>query len=1793
MKRSGGRAVGRMVTASTVMFLSPAVRLPAQQSVFTEPRGATRTIDFTTTEGTFISLDVSPDGRWIAFDLLGHIYTMPAGGGAARAITQSSGVALNFDPAISPDGRSIAFISDRRGQNNVWVMRADGTGARIVLADPDTRFTDPAWAPDGKSLVAVRVYPTPGRGWHRQTTTLWRLPLDGSAPTELLAGRLMHYDAPAFSPDGRFLYFHVSYSTGDGLGLLTAGHRIQRLELATGRVTNVRSGEPAELSPQFINALRSAAYAGDAEGDEPAALTPQVSPDGARLAFAREMPGEAMIWRGHAFEPRTALFVRDLATGVERKVLDPAAKDLTQVNAQYGYRPFPAYAWSRDGSALYAWEGGKIRRVEIATGVVTTVPFTARVHRVISEQTRSHVAVDDAALESRFIQWPVASPDGRTLAFVAAGRVWTLPFDGRSQPTELSPADGDEVQLTPAWSGDGSRIAFTTWSPRRRGSVVIAPASLASATRLNLPPGEYLYPVWMPDGSGLAVASGPGPSAASWNGWDAPAGWQVTRFAVSGGAGTRLAALGGPTRFAFDDKARLVFAAEGNKAGLYHPFPTDSALAQETVIRAITGGGQTSELLRFPARLIGSEPVLSPDGRWVAFQSGRDLYASPVAPGQPADVVTDPNVEVPGRVRITTRGGIYHSWRDARTLQFASGNQYGTWDARTGVTTLVPVRVRIPKPRVGRAIALTNARIVTADRDHVIERGTVLVRGERIACVGACDLASADTTIDLAGRTIIPGLVDLHAHHTRERSEVVPSARVPSAKALAWGVTSILDPAASSESVFPLAELQAAGRLVGPRVFTTTELLIHPGVAWGDQVIIRSPADAANEVNRRADWGAVSIKNFRQSRREQHQWLLDAARTRGITVTSEGGPLYFDVGLTMDGQTGWEHLIATLPVFSDAAQFFGRAGMVYSPTSIVAGHVNGSMRYYRSRQRLAQDPKFRRFGTAADLARVSRDTATLPLTEFSFPIIAEGLADIMRAGGRGAIGEHGEETGIGEHWEVWAYAEALTPLEAIRAATIDGAWFMGLDRELGSITTGKLADLVVLDGNPLADIRQTANIAFVMQGGRLYDDDTLDQLWPARRPYGTVPWSAGAAADDSVRLAARARQVTIYRDRWGVAHAWGPTDADAVFASTYARAEDRFPEQEPFFWQALGRSAEAVGPDGAHWDALIKALEVERLSQEEYAAAPPEIRALAEAFADGMNWYLRTHPEVQPKVLTRFEPWQVFALYRSLGIQLDQTGVNLRELAQVVWPPKPNEPDGSNMWTVAPSRSASGKAMLFLNPHTPMLPVYELHLLSESGWNVTGMNAYAMTVVPVMGHNASLGWALTVNYPDVADAWEETFDDPARPLAYRYGDGYRMAEAWTDSIRVKTATGLETRMLRLRKTHHGPIVAERNGTAIAVRFAGLERGGLLQQWYAMGKARTLDEFRQALAIQGLVYHNVMYADTTGNIFYFYGGTVPRRDPRFDWTKPVDGTDPATDWRGYHAPAELPQVLNPTSGWMQNTNSTPFLVDGGGTLDSTAFPRYMVQEPDNIRARASRRLLSSRPKFSFEQWTAMAFDRHFLAADEQLPRLFREWDAVRTAGNADAAGTRDMVDSLKAWDRAGDTRSVATTWFVLWRELTMPGGGRDTSAAGRVQALATVRQNLERDWGTALVPWGDIARHQRPSERDGQRPADDRASLPLPTANAGQVGSIFTAGGPPAPGTKRRYATAGHGYVSVVEFGHPIRALSIIPYGQSGNPASPHFFDQAPLFVEGRFKPVPFTLDEVRAAAVRSYHPGVP
>ncbi len=693
---------------------------------------------------------------------------------------------------------------------------------------------------------------------------------------------------------------------------------------------------------------------------------------------------------------------------------------------------------------------------------------------------------------------------------------------------------------------------------------------------------------------------------------------------------------------------------------------------------------------------------------------------------------------------------------------------------------------------------------------------------------------------------------------------------------------------------------------------------------------------------------------------------------------------------------------------------------------------------------------------------------------------------------------------------------------------------------------------------------------------------------------------------ERARWSVRAKAVTISRDEWGVPHVHGRTDADAIFGMAYARAEDRFQEEEPYWAAALGRAAEIEGERAVNRDRLLRAMGVEPASRKEYANASPRIRAIAEAFADGWNYFLAKHPEVKPQAITHFEPWHVFAAHRNFDTQISnfdqESSILGPALAQGISRVRAPE-EGSNMWAVSPKKSASGHAMLFMNPHTPLEPVYEVHLSSDEGMNVTGMNAYSDGVVPVMGRTATHAWALTVNAPDLVDVYAETFDDPTHPLSYKYGSGHRTAREWTETLTVKTATGRERRAVTLKATHHGPIVTERDGKPLAVRFSNFENGGLLQEWYAMARAKSLAQFRKALDIRGITFHNVLYADTAGNIFYVYNGAIPKRDPRFDWTKPLDGSDPATEWKGYHTIDELPQILNPPSGWLQNTNSTPFLASGATFPDSSKFPSYMVREPDLPRARASRRLLSQDKKFTFDEWQAMAFDTYMLNADQDLPGLVREWDAWRATADAKAK-SHDALDeamtSLRAWDHRGSAESAEAYWFVLWRGLVYPNPraastpiayAPDTVSWRGVRAMQTVLDTLVARRGKTRVAYGDLVRLQRPDRRGDHAASDSAPSLPIAGAPGDLAGTIFSAYPQRGRGTPRGFVASGSAYVAVVELGPTVRSRSIVPYGVSADPKSPHFFDQAPLFAAGKFKDAYFTRDDVKAHARVVYHPG--
>lgn len=680
-----------------------------------------------------------------------------------------------------------------------------------------------------------------------------------------------------------------------------------------------------------------------------------------------------------------------------------------------------------------------------------------------------------------------------------------------------------------------------------------------------------------------------------------------------------------------------------------------------------------------------------------------------------------------------------------------------------------------------------------------------------------------------------------------------------------------------------------------------------------------------------------------------------------------------------------------------------------------------------------------------------------------------------------------------------------------------------------------------------------------------------------------------------------AHTVTIHRDAWGVPAVHAATDAGIAFGLAWAQAEDNYWQIEEDYIHALGRAAEYYGERYLAADLVRRAFEVERLSREEYAREPAERRAVWDAYAAGLNYYLRT-AGVRPRLITRWEPWMPFALFREPRAGMLVDGVRLGELEdagfQLVgrWDAaaaeaagRPQAPSGSNTWAVAPARTAAGHALLFQNPHVGFFGAgqrWEAVVQSDEGWHVRG---FAILGTPVLrsGHTASFAWSHTNSAADNTDVYAVTFeaDDPLR---YRYDGEWRHATQWQDTVRVNTADGVVARAYTFRRTHHGPIVARRGGELLAARFGRLEDGGSLQQWYALNRARDLHGFREALAMRAFTISNTMYADTAGNIYYLHGNAVPRRPAGFEWRLPVPGNTAATEWQGWHELDELPQLMNPGSGWLQNTNSTPFRATAEGwNLDASAYPAYMAREVDNARARTSRRLLEAEPSWTFKAWQRAAFDTYVNEAEPEIARLVHEWEQVGGTSPFRAMRADEAIDMLRGWDRVATTESEAMTLFVLWQERYR--AAPDGPLPG-FRALEETIGRLELVHGTVRVPWGDVNRLQR-VHTSGAEPFDDAApSLPVPGAPE-IAGTVFRFTTVPGPDGRRRYGRSGHTWVSVVELAPAVRSRSIVQFGQSADPQSPHWFDQAPLYVRGELKDAPFTAEAVRAAARRTYHPG--
>jgi penicillin amidase len=691
-------------------------------------------------------------------------------------------------------------------------------------------------------------------------------------------------------------------------------------------------------------------------------------------------------------------------------------------------------------------------------------------------------------------------------------------------------------------------------------------------------------------------------------------------------------------------------------------------------------------------------------------------------------------------------------------------------------------------------------------------------------------------------------------------------------------------------------------------------------------------------------------------------------------------------------------------------------------------------------------------------------------------------------------------------------------------------------------------------------------------------------------------------------LAAKlAEQVTIHRDEWGVPHIEGPTDASVAFGFAYAQAQDYFWQVEDTYIAAIGRYAEIYGEPALDKDLLNNSFEIASGAQRDFPKLDPQVKAICEGYAAGLNHYLAKHPEVKPRLITKFEPWQVIAYERAVLLEFlfgktHASKGKLKDVTQEV-----RAATGSNTWAISPSRTKSGKAMLFANPHQPWFgygQFYEGHLKSGEGLNMAGSAFFGGPLITI-GHNDVLGWSHTVNEPDVGDVWIETFDDPKNPNNYRYGDSHRTATEWKATLKVKTPQGLEDREFTFRKTHHGPIIGKQDdGKYLAVNIAKLTEGSRMRQALRMGKSRNLDDFRAAMAELNLQMFNTCYADNQGNIFYVYNGTVPKRDRSFDWSKPVDGSDPRTDWQGLHTFDELPQILNPKSGYVQNCNATPFLATDEGNPSIGDFPPYMVEErmTDKRRSEVSRMLLRKMHGITFDDWKEAAWDTTLYWPLVNLPRYARALAELGEEDSALAAKVQPYLDHLLGWNCKSSIDSTETTLCVLWYEQ-LYGRGYPVETlkpelvgdeAAQLKALAQAAQILQAFYGDWKVKWGDVSRMQRHANYA------DAAMIPfsdkepsLPCAGCpGPLGVVFnTYYVPPTAERKKQYGAVGGSFIGVYEFGDKVNAATILQFGESSDPKSPHFMDQAELYSKRQFKPAWFEWSDVLAHAKQSYRPG--
>jgi imidazolonepropionase-like amidohydrolase/Tol biopolymer transport system component len=1033
------------------------------------PPGATFEIPIDVTEGTWMSVDVSPDGKEVVFDLLGDLYTVPIGGGEATALTHD--VSWQMQPRYSPDGKRIAYTSDKGGGDNLWVMDRDGKNPVQVTKENFRLLNSPVWMPDSEYLAGRKHFTSQrslGAG------EIWLYHRGGGEGLQLTKRPNDQKDLgePAFSPDGRYLYYSQDVTPGAvfeyNKDSNTEIYVIQRLDRETGEVERFVTGAGGSIRP-----------------------TP--SPDGKHLAFIRRVRGKSV------------LFLHDVRSGEERPIYEGLDRDLQEIWAIHGV--YPQMAWTPDSRSLVFWAGGKIRRLDVASRKASEIPFHVKTTRTARKALRSPREVAPERFDTKMLRWVEVSPKGDRVVYQALGRLWVRDLPG-GEPRRLT-RQTDHFEHYPSFSRDGRSIVYTTWDDAKLGTVRVVPAGGGEGKVVVGKRGHYGEPVFSPDGKQIVYRKMEGGYLRT-PAWSREPG--IYKVPANGGEPVLVTDDGFAPHFgAASDRVFVGRFGEGGK--------------RQLASVGLDGKEERTHLVSENA----VEFQVSPDGRWVSFLERFHAYVMPFAAAGKAVDVGPKSGSLPLR-KVTRDAGEYLHWSgDSKKLHWSLGPELYTLALKDAFTFLDGAPEKLPDPPASGVnigfkakadvprgvVAVVGGRILSMKGDEVIEDGTVVIEGNRIKAVGPrgqVQVPAGAHVVDAKGKTVIPGLIDVHWHGTFGTDEIIPEDNWVMGASLAFGVTTLHDPSNDTTTVFAASEMAKAGLITAPRIYSTGTILY--GATTPFTAVIDNLEDARSHLRRLKAVGAFSVKSYNQPRRDQRQQILAAARELDMLVVPEGGALFHqNMAMLVDGHTGVEHSLPIGRIYEDVRQLWSATEVGYTPTLVVGfGGIEGENYWYATTD-VWKNERLLAFVPREVIDERSRRRRIAPEEEYNHFNNARVAAELQDRGVKVNIGAHGQREGLAAHWETWMLVQGgMTPMEALRSATWNGAHYLGMDQDLGSIEPSKLADLVVLDANPLDDIKNTEKVRLVIANGRVYDGMTLDQLAPEAKKREPFFWQRQAPA---------------------------------------------------------------------------------------------------------------------------------------------------------------------------------------------------------------------------------------------------------------------------------------------------------------------------------------------------------------------------------------------------------------------------------------------------------------------------------------------------------------------------------------------------------------------------------------------------------------------------------------------------------------------------------------------------------